>query len=172
MKKVFIIFALSFVGKIIYAQDTTKDKAAIDAQVDAILYSWNNHNYDDMKNYATENTDWVNVVGMWWKGRKQSQYAHQVYHDTMLKGSTGEKNAVTIRFISKDVAIVHVEWQFYGGAPLPDGTPPRTKENPNVDLATLVFVKQAGKWLMTAGENVHVDKNAQPFDPVKKMPKE
>jgi hypothetical protein len=30
--------------------------------VDAILYSWNSHNYDDLKNYTTENTDWVSVV--------------------------------------------------------------------------------------------------------------
>jgi hypothetical protein len=38
-------------------------------------------------------------------------------------------------------------------------------------LATLVFVRKGGKWLMTAGENVHIDKAAQQFDPVKQMPK-
>lgn len=171
MKKIITTIVVLLISKMIIAQDTTKDKIAINDQVDAILYSWNNHNYDDMKSYATENTDWVNVVGMWWKGRKESQYAHQVYHNTILKGSTGEKNAVTIRFITKDVAIVHVEWQFYGGSPLPDGTPARTKDNPNVDIATLVFSKQNGKWLLEAGENVHIDKNAQQFDPVKQMPK-
>jgi hypothetical protein len=36
-------------------------------------------------------------------------------------------------------------------------------------LATLVFVKQYGKWLMRAGENVVIDKGAEPYDPVKKM---
>jgi len=50
---------------------------------------------------------------------------------------------------------------------LPDGTKPV----PNDDLSTLVFVKQNGKWLLTAGENVHIDKGAQPFDPVNQMPK-
>jgi hypothetical protein len=34
-----------------------------------------------------------------------------------------------------------------------------------------VYVKQNGKWLMTAGENVVIDKEAQQFDPVKQMPK-
>ena len=159
----------------ILAQDRTKDEAAdeaaINKQVDAIIYSWNNHNYDDLKNYATEDTDWVNVVGMWWKGRKESQYAHQIYHNTFLKGSVCEKESVAIRFVIKDVAIAHIVWHFYGGAPLPDGTPPKTKDDPNVDLATLVFVNQNGKWLMTAGHNVHVDKAAQAFDPVKQMPK-
>ena len=132
-----------------------------------MIRSWNQHQYADMNTYTTEDTDWVNVVGMWWKGRRASQYAHQAYHDTFLKTSVAEKKAVTVRFVTKDVAIVHVEWQFHGGEPLPDGTPPKT----NDDLATLVYVKQGGTWLLTAGENVHIDKGAQPFDPVNRMPK-
>jgi uncharacterized protein (TIGR02246 family) len=167
MKKVVTTAVSLLIGGLIIAQNRTKDESAINAQVDAMIYSWNHHNYDDLKNYTTENTDWVNVVGMWWRGRKESQYAHQVYHNTFLKESVGEKKAVTIRFITKDVAIVHVEWQFRGGGPLPDGTKPRT----NDDLATLVFLEQNGKWLLTAGENVHIDKDAQQYDPVKQMPK-
>lgn len=155
----------------VLAQDRAEDEAAINKQVDAIIYSWNNHNYDDLKNYATEDTDWVNVVGMWWKGRKESQYAHQFYHNSFFKGSTCEKESVAIRFVTQDVAIAHVVWHFYGGAPLPDGTPPKTRDDPYVDLATLVFVRQNRNWLMTAGHNVHTDKGAQPFDPVKQMPK-
>jgi len=108
MKKVLKTIVLLLVGKMIFAQDTLKDKAAINAQIDAMIYSWNNHNYDDMKNYATENTDWVNVVGMWWKGRKESQYAHQAYHNTIFKTSVCERKSVVVRFVTKDVAIVHL----------------------------------------------------------------
>lgn len=169
MKKAFTTIVLILVCVTIFSQKHTKDEAAINAQIDAILYSWNHHNYDDMKNYTTENTDWVNVVGMWWKGRKESQYAHQAYHNTIFKTSVGEKKSITIRFVTKEVAIIHVRWHFYDlhPAPLPDGK----ESTPNDDLSTLVFVKQNGKWLMTAGENVHIDKNAQQFDPVKQMPK-
>ncbi len=170
MKKVFTTTLFLLIGGLILAQNRTKDEAAINAQIDAMINSWNNHNYDDLKNYTTEDTDWVNVVGMWWKGRKESQYAHQVYHNTMFKTSVAEKKSVDIRFVTKDVAIAHLVWHFYGGAPLPDGTPPKTKDNPNVDLATLVYVKQNGKWLMTAGENVHIVPEVQQFDPVKQMP--
>jgi len=167
MKNVITTAVLLLICGIILAKDRTKDEAAINKQVDAMLYSWNNHNYDDMKNYTTENTDWVNVVGMWWKGREESQYAHQVYHNSFLKTSVGEKKSVTIRFVSKDVAIVHVEWQFSGGEVTPDGKEPEL----NDDLATLVYIKENGKWLLTAGENVHIDKGAQPYDPVNNMPK-
>lgn len=168
MKKALTTTVFLLACGFVFAQNRAKDEAAIKKQVDAMVYSWNHHNYDDMKNYTTENTDWVNVVGMWWRGRKESQYAHQEYHKTMFKTSVCKKKSVTVRFVTNDVAIVHVEWEFSGGEPLPDGTKPKT----NDDLATLIFVKQAGNWLLTAGENVHVDKAAQPFDPVKQMPKE
>ncbi len=38
-------------------------------------------------------------------------------------------------------------------------------------LATLIYVKEKGKWLMTAGENVDIVAGAQPFDLVNQMPK-
>jgi len=168
MKKIFTTVILLFLCTIMFAQ-SAKDESAINTQIDAMIYSWNHQNYDDLKNYTTENTDWVNVVGMWWKGRKESQYAHQAYHNTIFKTSVCEKTSVATRFITKDVAIVHLVWHFYdpNHTPLPDGRP---DTGPTDGLATLVYVKQNGKWLMTAGENVTIDKAAQPFDPVKQMP--
>lgn len=159
-----VLLALS---GLILAQNRTRDEEAIDKQIDAMITSWNQHNYDDLKNYTTENTDWVNVVGMWWKGRKQSQYAHQVYHDTFLKPSMAKKKSATIRFVTKDVAIVHLVWHFQGDVTLPDGR----KAGESDDLATLVYVNQNGKWLMEAGENVEILQEAQQFDPVRQMPK-
>lgn len=168
MKNVITTTSFLLICGIILAQDHTKDEASINKQIDAMIYSWNNHNYDDMKNYTTENTDWVNVVGMWWKGRKESQYAHQAYHNTIFQKSIMEKKSVAIRFVTSDVAIAHFMCHFSGGdVPLPDGK----KQEPTDDLATLVYVKQNGTWLMTAGENVHIDKEAQQFDPVNQMPK-
>jgi uncharacterized protein (TIGR02246 family) len=151
------------------AQNQSGDEVAIHKQIDAMIYSWNNHNYDDLKNYTTEDTDWVNVVGMRWKGRRESQYAHQVYHNTIFKTSVCEKMSVDIRLVTKDVAIAHVVWHFSDPhpAPLPDGKLP----GPSDGLATLVYVKQNGQWMLTAGENVIIDPGAQAFDPVKQMPK-
>lgn len=167
MKKVITTTVFLLICGILLAQNRTKDDSAIDKQIDAMINSWNNHNYDDMKNYTTENTDWVNVVGMWWKGREETQYAHQAYHNTFFKPSVGKKKSVTIRFVTKDVAIVHLVCHFSGDVTLPDGTKPGETD----DLSTLVYVKQNGKWLMDAGENVHIIKEVQQFDPVKQMPK-
>lgn len=166
MKKLITTTVTLLICGLSFAQNRTKDEAAINKQVDAMIYSWNNHNYDDLKNYTTENTDWVNAVGMWWKGRKESQYAHQVYHNTMLKESVAKKQSVSIRFITKDVAIAHLFWHFSSFT-----DPAGKKWDASDGLATLVYVKQKGKWLMDAGENVSIVKEVQQFDPVKQMPK-
>ena len=170
MKKVLATTVFLLIIGPVFAQNRTQDEAAINKQVDAMIYSWNNHNYDDLKNYTTENTDWVNVVGMWWKGRKESQYAHQVYHKTMFKTAVCEKTSVAIRFVTKDVAVAHVVWHFSDPhpEPFPDGKPPG---GPTDAIATIVYVEQKGKWLMDAAENVIIDKGAQLFDPIKQMPK-
>jgi len=152
-------------GSIIMAQDHKNDELAINAQVDAMVYSWNHHNYDDLKNYATENTDWVNAVGMWWKGRKESQYAHQEYHNTIFKESIGRKDSVFIRFITDNVALAHLYWHF-SAFTAPDGI-----KDASDCIATLVYIKQNGRWLMTAGQNFAIDKEVQQYDPVKKMPR-
>lgn len=165
MKKVITTTMFLLFGGLTFGQDYTKDESAINAQVDAMVYSWNNHNYDDLINYTTENTDWVNAVGMWWKGRKESQYAHQVYHDTMFKESVVRKDSVFIRFVTKDVAIVHLLWHF-SAFTAPDG-----KKDASDCIATLVYVSQNGQWLMTAGQNFAIVKELQEFDPVKQMPK-
>lgn len=71
---------------------------------------------------------------MWWKGRKKSQYAHQVYHDTMLKESVVQKDSVFIRFVTKDVAIVHLLW-YFSALMAPDG-----KKAASDCIGTLVYV--------------------------------
>jgi uncharacterized protein (TIGR02246 family) len=165
MKKIFILSALLF-PLIGFAQKTVTDSISIEQKVDEIIASWNNHDYSDMANYATEDCDWVNIKGMWWKGRKEVEYAHQVYHQTIFKTSVLKKNSTHIRFITKDVAIVHLSWRTSAFT-----TPSGNQVPEGDDLATLVFVKKSGKWLLTAAENVDVVEASQKNNPVLKMPK-
>ena len=165
MKKILILSALllPFIG---FAQKTVTDSISIEQKVDEIIASWNNHDYSDMANYATEDCDWVNIKGMWWKGRKEVEYAHQVYHQTIFKTSVLKKNSTHIRFITKDVAVVHLSWRTSAFT-----TPSGNQVPEGDDLATLVFVKKSGKWLLTAAENVDVVEASQKNNPVLKMPK-
>lgn len=165
MKKFLLIAA--FISPLLgFAQKMTVDLKAVDKKVDELIASWNNHDYSDMANYATEDCDWVNIKGMWWRGRKEVEYAHQIFHQTIFKNTGLKKNSTTIRFITKDVAIVHLSWKT-GAFTTPSGN--QIPEGD--DLATLVYVKKAGKWLLTAAENVNVIEASQKSNPVLKMPK-
>lgn len=162
-----IVFALICLIPILgNAQTRDKDSKSIEQKIDELINSWNKHDYSDMTNYATDDCDWVNVKGMWWKGRKEVEYAHQEYHKTIFITTALKKNAATIRFLSSDVAIVHLSWHTGafttpGGTAVPEGD----------DLATLVYVKRKGVWLLTAAENVNVIEASQKHNPVLTMPK-
>lgn len=167
MKKIFLLSACILFGLTIHAQQgKISDAKAIEQQVDAMVNSWNKHDFSDVKDYTTPDYDWVNIVGMWWKNRKEVQYSTQFYHKIMFNTTPMSKIKVDTRFITPTTAVVHFRSRV-GKFVTPDG-----HEMPqNDELALLVFVKQKGKWLLTAGENVIIDPQAQKNDPVLHMPK-
>lgn len=166
MKKILLnamIFLLPFLG---IAQNREKDIQLIEQKIDALIESWNKHDYSDIANYATEDCDWVNVKGMWWKGRKEVAYAHQEYHKTIFKNTFLKKNSTNTRFINSSAAIVHLSWHT-GAFTTPSGILVPEGD----DLATMVFVKKNGVWLLTAAENVNVIEASKKHNPVLTMPK-
>jgi uncharacterized protein (TIGR02246 family) len=144
------------------AQNDTSRQKTIEAQIDAFFTSWNKHDFSDMKNYIAADAEFVNVAGMHWKGRQDIQYAHTKTHEQIFKDKPLKKLSVSIRFATSDVAIAYVLMHLEGDLITPDGS---KKSNPEA-LAIFVFVKQNGVWLVTAVENVFVDKAAAPFDPI------
>lgn len=148
------------------AQGNEADKQAIEKQVDAFMNSWNNHNFSDMKNYTTPDLDWVNVVGMYWKDRREVEFAHQYFHEHMFKTVPLTKNWVRIRFLTRDVAIAHVGARA-GNYTTPSGFNVAEGDN----IALMVFIKKDGQWLLTAAENVNVDERAKAGNPALHMPR-
>ena len=153
-------------GLLVKAQDRKVDAANIEKQVDAMVNSWNKHDHSDMKNYTTLDCEWINIVGMWWKNAKEVEFATQAYHNTMFKYTPMAKKKVTVSFLSDDVALVHFLSRL-GSFVTPDGKSKPAGDN----LATLIYVKKSGTWLLRAGENVEIDTIANKFDPVKLMPR-
>ncbi|WP_018621449.1 hypothetical protein [Spirosoma luteum] len=68
-------------------------------------------------------------------------------------------------------AIAHLFWSVGAFYP-PDGVDRGTnKMGDDHELATLVMIKQNGKWLLTAGHNIVIDEEAAKGNPVNYMPK-
>jgi uncharacterized protein (TIGR02246 family) len=152
----------------LFAQAQTKsaDVKAIEEQVDAMVNSWNKHDHSNMSSYCTADCSWVNIVGMWWKNLKEVQYSTQFYHSNMFKHTTMTNKGVFVRLLNPTIAVVQFK-SYVSAFTTPDGH----KIPGSDDIALLVYVKQNGKWLMTAGENVVIDAGAQKNDPVLHMNK-
>lgn len=153
------------------AQNRANDEKEINAQIDAMISDWNRHNFDNMPNYTTPDFDWVNIVGHWWRGQKENKFGLETFHKTFFKNTPQTKSQTHVRFVTEDVAIVHLFWSVGAFYP-PDGVNRGTnKMGDDKELATLVMVKQKGKWLLTAGHNIVIDERAAENNPVKYMPK-
>ncbi len=138
--------------------DQTAIRAVLDRQVD----SWNHH---DMKAYVADMTpdvEWVNIVGMWWRGQDEVFRAHQRYHETIFKTRSLQPwKEVSIRSVTPDVAIATA----LGDADGFTGTDGRVFP-PSTSILTFVFVHRGGRWLITEAHNTTVDPHAAHSNPI------
>jgi uncharacterized protein (TIGR02246 family) len=166
MKTLFLSLALLLGANRAFAQFPAADEAAIRKVVQQMTANYTDHKFSDMANYTTPDVSWVNIVGMWWRGRPDVQLAHQRIFDSIFRGVSFKPGEVTVRAITPDVAVVNL-YCAVGAYYPPDGVNRGTnKTGDDQDLLTLVMVKKQGKWLLTAGQNTVVSASAAAHDPV------
>ncbi|TDO23279.1 SgcJ/EcaC family oxidoreductase [Pedobacter duraquae] len=172
MKKLSVILlVLLFANIVVNAQSRTDDEAAIQKTWARFGNSWKNKDFSDMKDYVTPDCHWINVVGMHWHNLKEVQFAHQVFVNAFLKNAAAADKSSDLRFLTNDVAIMYRVTHIAAFYP-PDGVDRGTNKQGDKDnIATIVFVKQNGKWYIASGHNSDVVAQAAASDPVLHMPK-
>ena len=157
-----IVAAALFSANSLAAQTLSKaDETAIRSTVTAVPEALDRK---DMKMYAdlfADDADWINVVGMHWRGKAAVVKAHQVYLKTVFRDGGMSTGDIEIRAVTPDVAIAVVTELDTAGV-LPDGS----NAPPGSGRLTYVLVKRGGKWKITHGHNTTIDPNAQRFDPI------
>ncbi|MGI4756353.1 MAG: SgcJ/EcaC family oxidoreductase [Janthinobacterium lividum] len=145
------------------SQVSEKDAAEIRAAISGLDRAWNTHDMKAYVSYMTEDANWVNVVGMWWKGKDQVYRAHEAFHRTIFKNrQLHEPETVSLRSITPDVVIATII-QTADGFTTPDGhTEPAGRA-----ALTEVYVRREGKWLLTEGHNTTIVEAAQRSNPVR-----
>jgi uncharacterized protein (TIGR02246 family) len=144
------------------AEDKATEEQAIRQVAKDYETRWNKHDMNAFADLFTDDAEWVNVVGMVWRGKAEIMKAHRAFHETDFKNRSVYVDDLTVRFIRPDVAVAIAKWKV-DGFTAPDGR----QFDKGVDVSTLVFAKQNGKWLIASGERVTVDPIAAPHDPVK-----
>jgi uncharacterized protein (TIGR02246 family) len=143
------------------AADRQGDEAAIrDLVQTRQQQAWNQH---DAKAYAAlfaKDGDLVNVVGWWWRGRKEIESKLTDAFAFVFRESTLTITEVNVRFLTSEIAVAHMRWTMSGAR-----TPPTIPE-PREGLQTSVLQKLGANWMIAAFQNT----NHVPEVPFPKQP--
>jgi len=80
------------------AIDRTADKEAIAQVLVTYVDSWNRHDMDAWAKLFTDDVDFVNRGGGWWRGSEENVEGHKSIHDMLVK--QGQKPSVRWWLIS------------------------------------------------------------------------
>ena len=128
-----------------------EDERSIRQIVTAFEDAWNRHDMEAFAELFADDADFVNVVGMWWKGRSEIKAAHIASHETMFRNSRLSFRDSNVRFFTSDIAIVRSTWDLVGHVtPLGDSLPPRQ------GILTHVVTRQRGGWLIVSSQNTDI----------------
>src|SRR5579885_1482156 len=123
--------------------------------VHAFAECWNRHDMNAFAELFAPDAEFVNVVGLWWKGRDEIKKAHEFTHATMFKNSRLTITDVFVRFPVASIAIVRSRWVLEGhvspeGAPLP----------PRTGILLSVLARSSGVWSIIDAQNTDIIEGA------------
>ncbi len=143
-----VVLALALSGKAQTSQKMSRDETAVRQIVQQVQDGWNAH---DGKGFAAQfnaDADYVVVNGMHLNGRDAIEKGHTGIFTTIYKDSRNIATIKSVRFLRKDVAVVHVEWnlEFNAGG----------KTQKGHALNTMIITKDKGKWGIAAFQNTPI----------------
>ena len=127
------------------------DEAAIQKVIADYVEAWNKHDMTAWGKLFTDDVDYVNRGGGWWKSNKENVEGHELIHNMLVKQKqkmTYKSNVEKITFLKPDIAVVHATWEW------PGFTGPSGEEVKDFKgIITMVTVKRNGTWLIRALQN-------------------
>lgn len=128
----------------------SKDLTALEMLVSKWEQYWNSHNMDSMGTLLREDVDFVNVAGVWLKGKTSAVADHKQKHQTIFRSSVWTTDSIHVKYVKPDVAVLHISWGLRGDFD-PDGTP----REPRNGIFTWVATKKNRQWQLLAVHNVN-----------------
>ena len=150
MKSFIFSFSLFFLSFSIFAQNT-QDEQAIRDLVKTMADGWTAGSGEQFASVFADQHDFIVWTGYYMKNSdtKMNARAHQGIFDTMYKDTEHFATIDKIKFIRKDVALIHV---LAAVAKKGEGRP----ANPDV-LWTGLLTKDSGKWKIVSFHNLDLE---------------
>ena len=129
----------------------SESSAEVVGVVEAFAESWNRHDMASFAEVFAEDAEFVNVVGLWWRGRDEIRRAHEFTHGTIFKHSRITVVENRVRALSDDLATVRSRWTLEGHVS-PDGAPLPARHG-----VMLNVVRRDGeRWRVVESQNTNV----------------
>jgi uncharacterized protein (TIGR02246 family) len=143
----FVVTAISFT---VFAQTPISDEAKIRALIDLGTETWNAHDMEKWSTRFIDDADFINIRGVWWKGREEIRDRHAVLHKSMFRNSRLTVIDYKSKMLGPTVAtaIVTVEMM---GQETPGGT-----YRSDFNRYTAVLVKVKDDWRIASFHNVNL----------------
>lgn len=127
------------------------DPSKVVRVVDAFADAWNRHDMAAFARLFAPDAEFVNVVGLWWKGREEIRKAHELTHASIFRNSRLTLLETSVRFPSPQFAIARSRWRLDGHAsPGGDALPPRT------GILVNVLAAGDGGWSIIDSQNTDI----------------
>jgi uncharacterized protein (TIGR02246 family) len=138
------------------------DRATIERILAHHVDAWNAHDMHAFIADMTPDVEWINVVGMHWRGRQAVEGAHAALHRMPLfANSTMIAGPVELTALSPDIVRVVARTTIDGAGPTPDG---RAYPGGGA-IQTLIMIRTSEGWKVAHGHTTNVDAHAAGQDP-------
>ena len=119
--------------------------------IETLANCWNRHDMAAFAALFAPDAEFVNVVGMWWRGRPEIRAAHESTHSSIFKNSRLSVLETKVRLPNEGIALARSHWKLEGHVG-PDGSalPPR-----NGLLLTVLQYKE-DTWLIIDTQNTDI----------------
>ena len=116
--------------------------------VEAFAESWNKHDMNAFAELFSPDAEFVNVVGIWWKGRAEIKAAHEFTHQTLFKNSLLTITELSVRFPTPQIAIARCRWKLEGHV-TPEGSPLPVRNG----ILLNILRYEGSKWFIIDSQN-------------------
>jgi uncharacterized protein (TIGR02246 family) len=138
---------------------SAEDESAVRALVNDFASTWTRHDMKAMHELDTDDVEWINVVGHYWRGKDTVYKGHVAIHKGMSAGTTASVESATIRSIAPTVAIA-VATMHWG----PSHDPHFPWVTAAKSRASFTMVKRDGVWKIVHFQNTNIDPKSENDD--------
>lgn len=125
-----------------------RSQSTVEAVLETFCDTWNHHDMDAMAALFTVDADFVNVVGMHFRGRNEIAAAHRELHQDRFANTQVKVLQQRVKYLGDDIALAHMRWEMTGD----------TAANGRIrkGFMTHVLVRRNGQWSFHATQNTDV----------------